>query len=367
MAFFEQVKIEDSSGNALNSNGAGALKTDGSAVTQPVSGTVTVTQPTAANLQIQATLNKVGAIVTTATVAANGTFTSAWFDTNISGALYVLVSWFQTASVPSGTNAIRINESDDSSNSNFTRNVIITTNGSTAGLHRAFALIKARYYQIVFTNGANAQTSGFEITKSEMNVIPSNYDGTIDGNLGTSGSSELLENIIYTSGASALSGDGQATNAANYIADSTAAARSLSVFPVVMITGLATQGVRTPSSFAQASASASGSTPLVSPSAGIKFRLMRFKIQVTADATITGGAELTIKLLDGSTDIGVGHIVYVPASALNTIQDYDSGWIDLGNGYASTTAANVLNINLSSALATGKVNVIFAGIVAANV
>ena len=94
---------------------------------------------------------------------------------------------------------------------------------------------------------------------------------------------------------------------------------------------------------------------------------MGFKIQVTANATLAAAGMLTIKLLDGSTDIGVGHIVYVPGSALNTIQDYDSGWIDLGNGYASTTAANVLNINLSSALATGVVNVVFAGIVSANV
>ena len=41
MAYFEQIKIEDTSGNALNSNGSGALQVDASATTQPVSGTVT--------------------------------------------------------------------------------------------------------------------------------------------------------------------------------------------------------------------------------------------------------------------------------------------------------------------------------------
>jgi hypothetical protein len=329
--------------------------------TQPVSGTVTAAQATAASLQTQATLNKVTTVVTTATVAANGTFTSAWYDTNTSGALYVVVTWFQTASIPSGTNAIRINESDDNTNANFTRNVQISPNGEAAGLHRASALIKARYYQIVFTNGANAQTTGFEITNSEMDFLPSNWDGSIDSN----GNVTQLENVIYTSGLSAGSGDGGSGNAANFIADATNAARALSVFPVIMTTGGATQGQRTPSSFAQASTSAAGSTALVTPGAGVKFRLMRFKIQVTADATLAVAGRLTIKLLDGSTDIGVGHIVYVPSAALNTIQDYDSGWIDLGNGYASTTAANVLNINLSSALATGVVNVVFAGMVSA--
>ena len=331
--------------------------------TQPVSGTVTAAQATAANLQTQATLNKVSTIVTTATVAANGTFTSPWYDTDVSGALYVVVTWYQIANIPGGTNPIKINESDDNTNANFTRNVQTSPNGSAAGLHRTSALIKARYYQIVFTNGANAQTTGFEITKSEMDFLPSNWDGTIDSN----NSVLQLENIIYTSGLSGASGDGSASNAANFIADSTNTPRALSVFPVVMTNGNATQGLRTPSSFAQASTSAAGSTALVTPGSGVKFRLMGFKIQVTADATLASAGRLTIKLLDGSTDIGVGHIVYVPGSALNTIQDYDSGWIDLGNGYASTTAANVLNINLSSALATGVVNVVFAGIVSANV
>src|SRR5581483_8626977 len=44
MSYSPTANIKDSSGNALQSNGSGALKVDASATTQPVSGPLTDTQ-----------------------------------------------------------------------------------------------------------------------------------------------------------------------------------------------------------------------------------------------------------------------------------------------------------------------------------
>jgi hypothetical protein len=123
---------------------------------------------------------------------------------------------------------------------------------------------------------------------------------------------------------------------------------------------------RTPTVFKQASTRATGNTALWTPLTGNKFRIQKFKIQVTGDSNTAAATQLTIGLQDATTDIGVSHIVNIPATVgliSTSINDgYDSGWIDLGTfGYLSTAANAVLNINLSSAILTGLVNVLACG------
>jgi len=311
------------------------------------------------------TIAKLTRIVTTTPPAANGTFTSAWFDSNSDGTLYLICSYYLTASVPIGSNFMTIQESEDTTNANMTRTIMLSANGSSVGLTRIGSLIKARYYRISFTNGANAQATGFEVTLSCMNFIPSATDGTLSQATTTL---NQIENIIYTSGQSAGASEPQTTNAANYIADETNTARPLCVIPLVAPTGASMYMNRTPSTYASVSTAAAGNTAVVSPAAGTKFRLLKYIIEVTADATLAAAGELVISFQDSATAIGISHTVYVPAAAGDTLATrYTTGWIDLGQfGYVSTTAANALNVNLSVALATGKVNVIFAGIVAAS-
>jgi hypothetical protein len=127
------------------------------------------------------------------------------------------------------------------------------------------------------------------------------------------------------------------------------------------------QAVITPSIFKTAQANASGDNALWTPTSGKKFRLMRFKVQVPANCTIAARGVLTIKLRDGTTDLNLSHDVYLGQTAIaadtNPQQTplLESGWIDLGEGVLSATANNVLNINLSAALATGNVRVTCCG------
>ena len=115
---------------------------------------------------------------------------------------------------------------------------------------------------------------------------------------------------------------------------------------------------RTPVIFKSVQANAAGNTALWTPAAGTKFRLMRYRVEVTGNATLAAGAVLTIKLLDAAADTNQTSDSFVPGAAVSTQGcQYQSGWIDLGNGLLSAAANNVLNVNLSAALTAGNVRV----------
>ena len=100
-------------------------------------------------------------------------------------------------------------------------------------------------------------------------------------------------------------------------------------------------------------ATAAGSTAVWTPSAGTKFRLMGYTIDVAATAAATG--PLTIKLEDGATVIK-NHIVNVIQTQTANISGGDSHMgADLGQGQLSAADDNVLNINLSEACGSGGV------------
>lgn len=109
--------------------------------------------------------------------------------------------------------------------------------------------------------------------------------------------------------------------------------------------------------FNAASTSAAGNTAVWSPGAGIKFRLECISVEITGDATLAVAGEETITLQDATAPIsGFLFVSFVPAAALDTRGAlYQSGPVCFNNGYLSTTSANVLNVNLGTALTAGKV------------
>jgi hypothetical protein len=119
---------------------------------------------------------------------------------------------------------------------------------------------------------------------------------------------------------------------------------------------------RTPTTFKAASATASGNTAVWTPTAGKKFRLMRYRIDVSAAAATSGGGTLDFFFQDSSTALGIGFSCYVPAASVTTaVGAPTSGWCDMGNGFLSAAANNVLNINLSAALTAGAVRIVVCG------
>jgi hypothetical protein len=117
---------------------------------------------------------------------------------------------------------------------------------------------------------------------------------------------------------------------------------------------------RTPTKFFTATATASGDTALWTPTSGKKFRLMRYMIGVTGDLAAGTGTEVDVVLRDSTTATAAALSFWASATAGAT-PGFNSGWVDLGNGILSAAANNVLNINLSAALTSGKVRVVACG------
>jgi hypothetical protein len=111
--------------------------------------------------------------------------------------------------------------------------------------------------------------------------------------------------------------------------------------------------------------SVSGNSTVWTPSTGKRFRLLRYCIEVTAEASkVTTAGILAIALQDSTTDMGLTHSVYLPSTSVATTPGlcYSTGWVDLGGiGFLSAAADNVLNVNLAFPLNSGKVRVRAAG------
>jgi hypothetical protein len=116
---------------------------------------------------------------------------------------------------------------------------------------------------------------------------------------------------------------------------------------------------RTTNIFKSATATAAGNTAIWTPTAGKKFRLMRVTMKLTNSATLATAGNLLAQLFDGAAGvIGIANNWFVGASGNAQHQSYN---FDLGNGYLSSAANNVLNANLSAALTAGLLSITVAG------
>lgn len=124
------------------------------------------------------------------------------------------------------------------------------------------------------------------------------------------------------------------------------------------LNGTSLDVIRTPNVFKLVTAiTSSGNTAVWTPASGKKFRLMGYQIFLSDQAKASAAADLVISFQDATTAIGAGMMSYVPAAITAGEVNPSSGPVDLGNGYLSTTANNVLNVNLSFALTGGSVAV----------
>lgn len=121
-------------------------------------------------------------------------------------------------------------------------------------------------------------------------------------------------------------------------------------------------GVRTPTIFKTVQATASGNTAVWTPTAGKKFRLMRYRITLTENAIRAAAGVITVQFEDSATLIGAADDVWVNTTApTGSACQFVSPWIDLGNGILSAASNDVLNINLSAALTAGNFRIDVCG------
>lgn len=118
-----------------------------------------------------------------------------------------------------------------------------------------------------------------------------------------------------------------------------------------------------PQTFKTVQASASGNTAVWTPATGNKFRLLKYRVQVSGNADLGTAAILTVTFQDATTAMPIAIDIWVPAVAGTGPSLYDSGWVDLGKfGITSAAANNALNVNLSAALSVGDARIEVAGV-----
>jgi hypothetical protein len=273
---------------------------------------------------------------------------AGWFDTQQTGASSAEISFFANAFQSAGSDGCYVDSCDDQVNGPFTQLGVVTAASGTIRVN-----LPQRYWQVRYINGTSV-VSTFTLNSSEWQgavgpfINPTSQAQVLDGNSIIDGNSPIVGPVQpnINVGSSTRSGPG--------------------AFVPFLATGPSTTGPfafqRTPNIAKTVAATATGSTALWTPTAGKKFRLMRFKIIVTANASLAAGGVFTIDLLDAAASLNLTHSIFVPTTAGSTIVGtYDSDWIDLGNGLLSALANNVLNVNLSAALVTGAVRVIVCG------
>lgn len=311
-------------------------------------------------------VKKITTVESTTLLGNAGVFTGAWHDTNIDGTIFVSAS--EVSAQPSATNGFTVEETDDTTNASFTHGVGIMT-APAATLNRLhFCVIKARFWRVRYTNGATPQTT-FELTTTACNsilelnatdigvaanvvgplfpiVLPGSFGAITDNN--TSSSVVSFTNTAGSGGAP-------------LITYSPAWGGAFSGTPDTARQGWSRR--RTATVFRSVTTAATGSTAIWTAAANNKWRLLAFRVQVTALAKAAVGADLIIKILDVAADLQLTSVCTIPAAAAGNGVIMDTGWITLGDfGILAAAVATALNVNLSFALTGGLVCVTTAGV-----
>lgn len=365
-AGIQKVGLTDGTGTAITSTGAALdenVKNWGGTAVQAAQ--TAATDGTGANPIVRNIPRRFGQVLTTTPLAANATFTSAWFDTNQTGTISVEAT--ALADQAGSANGFLFQESDDQVNvTNITASAAVQFgSGATAlanTLTQILCAVKKRYWRVSFKNGVTLQGS-FSLLTSESAQAP------ISGGLASGGGNASFGAPIFVLGAIPGTGGGDAASGvAMPNLGGTASA------PLVSC-GVATNGgnnptisaMRTPNIFKTASIAATSTTtasnPIWTPAAGKKFRVMRFIITAQGLAATATGV-VTVTLVDSATTITIGTFdIDIPAiaSVVSGVNLVSGAWIDLGNGYLSLVANNVLNFGISAAgagtVGTYRINV----------
>lgn len=299
---------------------------------------------------------------TTTPLGASATFNGPWHDSTQDGTTFVEASGLLTGG---GTATLAIQQTDDTTN--FTPTIAQSRSLSSGSVSSVYASVRARFWRIQVNNSATPMTTLEVVSTASVLMVPPNGNDVTSGAPATN-----VVQIVNLQGPVAV-----ADNITNpqFLANQTGLNNVLPLLIALEAYGGAFSGTanaalsgwskyRTPTIFKQITATAAGNTAIWTPGSGNKFRLLKFKIQVTANAALAAAGIEVISFQDAAVAIsGLVHEFWLPAAAGATQNlAYDTGWIDLGSfGFLSSTANNVLNLNLGTALSTGLANVIVAG------
>lgn len=105
-----------------------------------------------------------------------------------------------------------------------------------------------------------------------------------------------------------------------------------------------------------------GDNDVWQPASGKKWRLMKYRIVVMGNSTLSSAGIQTFTFKDENANTSIVEKCYVPATALNNSGVlFDTGLVDLDNGIISATADNTLELVLGTAFNAGGAHVLAIG------
>jgi hypothetical protein len=263
-------------------------------------------------------------LLSTAAIAANALYTSAWFDSQQTGAAQAVIAAVIPATGPA-SNSLKFDTTDDPTQLNFQTQ---SFSPSTNGLYNSFyATINGRYWRLRFQNGANAQTTPIlsVTTVSALKPLNPTMNGNPnDGLLGLLSASGPGQESVISAFATDANGVGRVLAIANMLATSATTGASVWV------------SQRTPVVFKPIAAVAVAvGTPVAiwTPATGKKFRVMGYALSLTVAGSVI--------LKDAAAEIA-----RTPLMAAGVGQPCPPG---MGNGILSALANNVLTVDVTAA------------------
>lgn len=109
--------------------------------------------------------------------------------------------------------------------------------------------------------------------------------------------------------------------------------------------------------FATGYFNAAGNNVIYTPAAGLKYRLLGYTLELSANASMAAAGENNIGFFDNGNPIGVSHSIWLPAAAGANPGAILVNPLDMGAGYVAAAAETPLQLNIPTALATGHVRV----------
>jgi hypothetical protein len=268
-------------------------------------------------------------------------------DTQITGDTYVEVRLF--CNQTSTGAQVGIQQTDDPSSSNLQNQASVgltlgTVTINSLGLFTG--VITARYWRFVFQNGATAASSLQIVATTSANSVALVGQGQLP----------TLSNSIPVNISFATQVDGSGPY--GVLGAGISAAPLATAGYAITGTNNITSGVRTPAIFKGGIVQANFGVIWV-PQIARKVRLMRYKLELSEDVTISGGplpvqfawnwVLPTTTTATATSPVGVlptfYHRVVVPASVLATSGVlWDSDWVDLGNGFINPNTSAATNL-----------------------
>lgn len=175
-------------------------------------------------------------IETTTPLLAGATFTGPWHDSELDGTACVMVYSLSNVAAGAAAASFAIQVTEDTTNAGLIQSAASSASNpavSAGVVGRAFAMIKARYWRVVYTNGGTNQTT-FELTSCAFNAPwQATNVFSFAGNNGNVAEQVQTVFSIQQGTRIAAFGDANGNSSMNFIGPDTGLVNAPPVFPLL--------------------------------------------------------------------------------------------------------------------------------------